>query len=245
MMALTSTALQTQRRELVEEAMKALSCENPRARRWSIALAARYRRMIGPKGVYNRAAKFSELRQALKKEAEGAKELARRIAVITGRTQTALNYLYRPILPGHLIDQQAIDDIIWRRYEIARDLDLYADQIDQLVKRDSWPKGGDLDLAKTYLGPPKRWLVGECLTCFFHHADIRGIRPLSSAHGSPFGDYVCAIYELGTGEDPLGSSVGLTKIIDHIARQWRRNEKRSNPDLTITRPILAPGYGDD
>jgi hypothetical protein len=213
--------LQAQRQRLVNEAMQALNSSDSRARRWSIALAARYRRMIAPCGVYSRAAKFSELREALKKEGENARELALRILTITGQTQTALSYLLRP-------DQQKIDNAIWRRYEIGQDLKLYADEVERLVKLTSWPKGGDLNLAKTHLGSPKQWLVGQCLKVFFQHSDTGGIRPLVSKDGSPFGDYVGAIYELGTGEEPWVQGVGLSKIIDNFARQWRRNTKQPN-----------------
>jgi hypothetical protein len=164
------------------------------------------------------------LREAVKKEGENALELALRMTALTTRMQAALPGLLR----GE--SHQTIEDLIFRRYEVANSLKLHAEELDRLMKLPSWPKGGDWDLAKAHFGPPKRWLVDQCLKVFFHanHSDMCGIRPLASKDGSPFGDYVGAIYELGTGEVPWAEGVGLGKIIDNTARQWRKNTKLSN-----------------
>jgi hypothetical protein len=216
------------RLELVDEAMRALRSQDCRARRWSISLAARYRRMTGPPGVYTNAAKFSELRQVLRSQWERAKELARDIRNTTAKTEVALRFLLRPS-NGYLIDQTKIDEVTWRRREIANQLESFAAEVNDLVLLPSWPQGGQLNLAKAALGAPKQWLVHECLIVFWHYGDRTGIRPLSSKEGSPFGDYVGAVYELGTGEDPWDENVGLDKVVNEFARQWRRNEKSPQP----------------
>jgi hypothetical protein len=213
------------RRELIDTAMRALKSSNDDALEWSKQIAEDYREATGPQGVYNRAGTFKELRQRLRKEAKDARDLAQYVNAATVAVEVAITHSPRVKNPAE-VDQQKIDDVVWRRHKLVRDLEQFADNTDKLIAEPIWPKGGDWDLAKAHLGSPKQWLVGRCLKVFFRYGNIEGIRTLSAKHGSPFGDYVRAIYELATGDEPDKKGVGLDKIIDNTAHTWRRNERR-------------------
>ena len=224
------------RQKLIDCAMRLLKSSDSDARKLSIEIADDYREATGPLGIYNRTGTFSELRRRLKKEAKDARNLAQFVNEATVAAEVAITHLLRVKNPAE-VDQQKIDDAVWRRHELVRDLKQFADSTDRLIEGLPWPKGGDWNLAKAHLGPPNRWLVGRCLQVFFRYGDTRGIRPLSAKQGkqgSPFGDYVGAIYKLSTGEEPWVEGVGLAKIIDEVARAWRKRERSAI--LTTTHP---------
>jgi hypothetical protein len=207
-----------ERREFADAAMRALGSSNSRARRWTISLAARYRRMTSPLGVYKRAAKFSDWRQQLRAQAAAADKLAERMIALTPNMRVVFPYL--------LGERQSHDEAIWRRYELTRGLREHADEVRRLLKSSRWPKGGKLDLAKVYLGPAKQWLVQGAIKVFFHHGNINEIKPMSGRTGSRLGDYVGAVYHLATGSEPWAEGVGLDKIVNQVARAYRRREMR-------------------
>jgi hypothetical protein len=222
--------------KLIDCAMRLLKSSDNDARKLSIEIAEDYRKATGPLGVYNRTGTFSELRQRLRKEVKDARNLAHFVNAGTVAAEVAITHLLRVKNPAE-VDQQKIDDAIWQRHELVRDLKQFVDNTDRLIAELPWPKGGDWDLAKAHLGSPNRWLVNRCLQVFFRYSDPQGIRPLSTKQGkqgSPFGDYVGAIYKLGTGEEPWGEGVGLAKIIDEVARAWRKRERSGI--LTTTHP---------
>jgi hypothetical protein len=165
----TNTLLQERRRELVEAAMRALNSSNPRARRWSISIAAKYRRMIGPRGVYNRTGTFKELRQRLIKEAKEARYLARYVNAATVAVEVAITHSPRVKNPTE-VDQQKIDDVVWRRHELVRDLIQFADNTDKLIAEPIWPKGGKWNLAKAHLVRPSNGWYNNASESFFFTA---------------------------------------------------------------------------
>jgi hypothetical protein len=225
------------RQKLIDCAMRLLKSSDSDARKLSIEIAEDYRKATGPLGVYNRAGKFSELRQRLRKEVKDARNLAQFVNAATAAAEVAITHLLR-VRNLAEVDQQKIDGSVWQRRELVRDLKQFADNTDMLIAELPWPKGGDWDLAKAHLGSPNRWLVNRCLQVFFRYGDTQGIRPLSTKQGkqgSPFGDYVKAIYEFATGKCPEGAGVGLEKTINQVARAWRKREKRS-AILTTTPP---------
>jgi hypothetical protein len=130
------------------------------------------------------------------------------------------------VLPHLSSTWQEGHDALSRRYELGSKLVQHAGEAERLINELPWPKGGDWDLAKAHFGPPKRWLVGECVRVFFHHGDARDIKATGSKGGSPFEDYVGAVYELATGKSPWDKGVGLEKVIDKAARGYRQNERR-------------------
>jgi hypothetical protein len=181
--------------------------------------------MTSPTGVYNRAETFSGIRQALKAEGDRARELARRLTVLTSRMEVVL---------ARLSTWQEGYDALTRRYELGSKLDQHAREVERLINDLPWPKGGAGDLAKAHFGPPKRWLVGECIKVFFHHGDTHDIKPTGSKGGSSFEDYIGAVYELATGKFPWGKGVGLDKVIDTAAREYR--QKGAPKNFTVTPP---------
>jgi hypothetical protein len=204
---------QDRRRALIDEAMRALRSRDPAARQWSMEVADTYRQR-----VRYRAPRFSELRRLLGKEAGSARELALLMDDTTAMMGPALHFLRGGECP---------QDAIFQRHEVSRDLKLHADEIERLMNLSTWPRGGDWDLAKAYFGPPKLWLAWQGIRAFFHYGDPREIKPMSVKNGSRYGDYVGAIYELSTDECPWDKGVGLDKIIDKAAREWRRNRPKA------------------
>ena len=222
-------------KEIVHRAMRALNSKSPMAKRQSVSLAVKYRRMVDTKtfkglhrGVYKNTETFKGLHQALSNERKKAVKLARHMDAVTRRLMAVLSHLLGPYKANK------IDELIGNRVELARFLDRNTEDIEGL--EGYWPKGGNLNLAKAHFGPPKEWLTKQCLKVFWHHhTDGSGIKSVSrttalaraqlkASKDQPFFPaYVYAVYELATGDS---KPPGLDKIINAIVRQWRKNEKK-------------------
>ncbi|MGH6865790.1 MAG: hypothetical protein ACREDO_06420 [Methyloceanibacter sp.] len=206
--------------------MAELPSREGRVRRWIIATAARYRRMIGKRGPYENAARFAELRSALRQEQEASAKLANRILARTKRLQVALPS------PSMGIDDLGVRRIIGDRLELASQLERNAAEIERLEPK--WPKGGrGISLATAKYGPPKEWLVKECLTIFWHHGDASRIR-FEDQH---FHNFVGFIFELATDQDANADGVGLHTVVDKFVSKWQRNERAAGPIATRTNPL--------
>jgi hypothetical protein len=204
----------TRERLTIDDAMDALGVADPSALGWSQALADNYRREVGPNG-YLRKQKFADLRKSLRKEVEDIRRLASRMEQKTDDLWDAIHYVRsrRPVQDGER----------FRRWEIITALRHHADEIEGLMKL-SWPQGGAMDVRKAVYGPPKVRLVWKCLQVFFCYGKADEI---SAKRESRFGDYVKAVYEIATGQDSEGRGVGLDKIINEVAREWRQGRKRA------------------
>ena len=209
-----------ERSGLVNAALTALGKPNCcMARRWTIATSVRYRQMVGPNGVYNRTMRFGELHNRIKRESDAALKLARRMDQVSTRMRYALRKMYG------VNEETRIEREIGERIELARMLDHHVEQNKKLEPL--WPKGGPVTLAKDHFGSDKKWLVQECHKVFFRHGDCDGIRACSSTKGSPFAEYIGAVYGLATGQDPWAKSVGLSTEIDKFARVFRKRVRES------------------
>jgi len=210
--------MMSDRKRLVKCALEVLGTEDARARDDVIRVAEEFSGML--KDAYARSARFSDIREALKKERRRSVELARRIDAMTRGVEPLLTTF------GQFADE--IDRVTDERLELAERLRRNAAWIESL--EGLWPKGGQSKtLATEYFGQPQAWLINQCIILINQHGDPSTIQPARNYRRGRqrllLYDLVCHVYELAIGEEGT-EAAGLSSRVDKMVAQWRGNQKK-------------------